>query len=307
MPRVVVVGFDALDPRIVSRLMAAGKLPHFERLATTGALASVATTQPAETPVAFATFSTATNPGGHGIFDFVRRDPATYLLDQALNRYEQKSRFLPPKVVNLRRGVPVWQLLSEAGLPSVVLRPPCSYAPDNILGRMLSGMGVPDLRGGLGTPTFYTTNADTRPEHDENLVHLEASAGQAIRTYILGPRNPTNRQPCRVDLEVRAEADGSMICEHCDGEPFDPRLAARSLEPVAAIEVQSRIPANRAGDGSTLPSPHVAAPGVLCVAGQFRPRVAAVPHLLAARICQGPGQAAWGRSIRREWSRRPPA
>jgi predicted AlkP superfamily phosphohydrolase/phosphomutase len=216
---VVIVGFDALDPRIVSRLMAAGKLPHFERLATTGSLASVATTQPAETPVAFATFSTATNPGGHGIFDFVRRDPATYLLDQALNRYEQKSRFLPPKVVNLRRGVPVWQLLSDAGLPSVVLRPPCSYAPDNVLGRMLSGMGVPDLRGGLGTPTFYTTNADTRPEHDENLVHLEASAGQAIRTYILGPRNPTNRQPCRVDLEVRAEADGSMICEHRDGEP----------------------------------------------------------------------------------------
>lgn len=96
MKRVIVVGFDGLDPKIVSRLLAAGELPHFRRLSQSGSLASMATTQPAETPVAFATFSTGTNPGAHGIFDFVRRDPATYLLDHALNRYEQKSRFLPP-------------------------------------------------------------------------------------------------------------------------------------------------------------------------------------------------------------------
>ena len=219
MRRVVVVGFDGLDPKILSRLMAAGQLPHFQRLSQSGSLANMATTQPAETPVAFATFSTGLNPGGHGIFDFVRRDPATYLLDHALNRYEQKSRFLPPKVVNLRRGVPVWQLLSDAGLPSVILRVPCSYAPDNIRGRMLSGMGVPDLRGGLGTPSFYTTDPDVRPGHDESVIHLTATDGAAVRTQVLGPRNPANRQPCCVDMEIRLDADGSAVRVQTGGEP----------------------------------------------------------------------------------------
>ena len=43
----------------------------------------MATTTPAQTPVAWSTFATGTNPGGHGIFDFIRRDPRTYLPDLA--------------------------------------------------------------------------------------------------------------------------------------------------------------------------------------------------------------------------------
>ena len=32
--------------------------------------------------------------------------------------------------------------------------------PDDLRGRMLAGLGVPDLRGGLGTTTFYTARPD---------------------------------------------------------------------------------------------------------------------------------------------------
>ena len=108
--------------------------------------------------MAWSTFATGTNPGGHGIFDFLRRNPKNYLPELALNRYEQKNAFLPPKAVNLRRGVPVWELLAAAGKSSTVLRCPCTYPPDRVRGQMLSGMGVPDLRGGLGTSTFYTSS-----------------------------------------------------------------------------------------------------------------------------------------------------
>ena len=69
------------------------------RLRRRGGYARVATTYPAQTPVAWSTFATGTNPGGHGIFDFIRRDPRTYLPDLALNRYEQ-SRFAAPRAVN---------------------------------------------------------------------------------------------------------------------------------------------------------------------------------------------------------------
>ena len=144
------------NPRIVSRLLEAGQLPNLARLKEQGGFTRVATTRPAQTPVAWSTFATGTNPGGHGIFDFLRRNPKNYLPELALNRYEQKNAFLPPKAVNLRRGTPVWELLAAAGKSSTVLRCPCTYPPDRVRGQMLSGMGVPDLRGGLGTSTFYT-------------------------------------------------------------------------------------------------------------------------------------------------------
>jgi predicted AlkP superfamily phosphohydrolase/phosphomutase len=91
------LGLDGLDPAIVARLLEANQLPHLARLRDRGSLARVATTRPAQTPVAWSTFATGTNPGGHGIFDFLRRNPKTYLPDLALNRYEQKNAFLPPQ------------------------------------------------------------------------------------------------------------------------------------------------------------------------------------------------------------------
>src|SRR3954453_9884739 len=167
--KVIVLGLDGLEPKIVDRLLSAGELPPLARLRAEGGYGRVATTCPAQTPVAWSTFATGTNPGGHGIFDFLRRSPKTYLPDLALNRYEQKNVFLPPKAVNLRRGTPVWDILKAAGRGATVLRCPCTYPPDPVRGRMLSGMGVPDLRGGLGTATLYTTDEAARPPESENV------------------------------------------------------------------------------------------------------------------------------------------
>ncbi|MGA2618544.1 MAG: alkaline phosphatase family protein [Thermoguttaceae bacterium] len=219
MKKVVIVGFDGLDPPIVDRMLEAGELPAFGRLRAAGAQRRLATTYPAETPVAFATFATGTNPGGHGIFDFVRRNPATYLPDQAFSRYEQKSRFLPPRVVNLRRGVPVWQLLTEAGVPSVVLRAPCTYGPAKVEGRMLSGLGVPDLRGGQGTPTFYTAEPEVRPGHDEQVVVVRPDPQGSVQTYVIGPRHPATRRDCHAEIQLRIDPAGRQVAVHSAGEP----------------------------------------------------------------------------------------
>src|SRR5512132_1672268 len=112
--KVIVIGLDGLEPTIVESLIRAGYLPNLSQLSRAGGYSRIATTCPAQTPVAWSTFATGTNPGGHGIFDFIRRDPATYRPDFSLNRYEQKNAFVPPKAVNLRRGTPVWSVLSTA-------------------------------------------------------------------------------------------------------------------------------------------------------------------------------------------------
>lgn len=82
--RVIVLGFDGADPAVIEELMAAGDLPNLKALAASGTFAPLATTNPAESPVSWASFSVGGNPGKTGIFDFLHRIPDTYIPDIAL-------------------------------------------------------------------------------------------------------------------------------------------------------------------------------------------------------------------------------
>lgn len=148
--KVVVVGLDGLDPVLVRDLISAGQLPHMGQLAAEGIFSPLGTTLPAQTPTAWSTFATGLNPGGHGIYDFLRRDPSNYRLDFSLFRLEQRSRFLPVSAVNLRGGRTMWERLADVGIPSTVLRCPATFPPESFKGRLLAGVGVPDLSGGIG-------------------------------------------------------------------------------------------------------------------------------------------------------------
>jgi len=74
-PRVVVLGFDGMDAGIVEQMMAAGRLPNLAALKARGGFSPLTPTVPAQTPVSWATFSTGLDPGGHEIFDFLKRNP----------------------------------------------------------------------------------------------------------------------------------------------------------------------------------------------------------------------------------------
>jgi predicted AlkP superfamily phosphohydrolase/phosphomutase len=215
--KVIVIGLDGLEPKITQAMLAEGRLPNLARLREQGGYSEVRTTTPAQTPVAWSTFTTGTNPGGHGIFDFLSRDPKTYLPVLALSRYEQKNAFVPPRVVNLRRGVPFWELLSKAGLSSTVLRCPCTYPPDAIQGRMLAGVGVPDLRGSLGVGTFYTTAAGVQPGMGEKVVQVQPDPTGAISTYLIGPRNPKTRDDMTCGMTLKLDPPGHTLSLRLEG------------------------------------------------------------------------------------------
>ncbi|HEU4563506.1 MAG TPA: alkaline phosphatase family protein [Gemmatimonadaceae bacterium] len=217
--KVVVIGLDGLEPTIVERMLASGELPNLARLRAAGGYARCRTTFPAQTPVAWSTFATGVNPGGHGIFDFIRRDPGTYRPDLALNRYERRSAFLPPKAVNLRRGTPLWDLLSRAGIPSTVIRCPCTYPPDKIEGRLLSGMGVPDLRGGLGTGTFYSTRERVTPGEGERVVRIWPDARGVARSHLIGPRRPRTGDDVLRDMTIEMDRTGRKVTIRADARP----------------------------------------------------------------------------------------
>ena len=77
--RVIVLGFDGVDAKLVEQWMNEGKLPNLARLRAQGTFRPLRPTVPAQTPVSWSTFSTGIDPGRTGIFDFLRRDPKTYL------------------------------------------------------------------------------------------------------------------------------------------------------------------------------------------------------------------------------------
>jgi predicted AlkP superfamily phosphohydrolase/phosphomutase len=237
--KVVVVGLDGLEPTILGPLLDSGALPNLARVVGSGGLARVATTTPAQTPVAWSTFATGANPGGHGIFDFIARDPATLRPDLALNRYEQKSAWLPPRAVNLRRGTPFWEHLGAKGIGSTVLRCPCTYPATLGRGRLLAGMGVPDLRGGLGTPTFLSTAPGLAPRESEMVVPLDRPASGPIPAYLVGPRTPKEREGARFALSLALEPGSPGLTIRSEGTPAT--LAVRPGEWSDWLRVRFKI------------------------------------------------------------------
>jgi predicted AlkP superfamily phosphohydrolase/phosphomutase len=198
--RVVIVGFDGMDPELAARWMSAGKLPNLAALRSAGTFRTLATTNPPISPVAWSTFLTGVNPGKHNIYDFLARDANTYMpyLSSAqvrdARRHLRLGKFsIPlgrPRISALRKGKPFWHYLGEAGVFSSIIRVPITFPPEKFSGVLLSGMCVPDLRGSQGTFCFFSDSANgAAPEEGGLRIALERNGG-GLRSYIPGPENP---------------------------------------------------------------------------------------------------------------------
>jgi hypothetical protein len=86
----------------------------------------------------------------------------------------------------------MWELASAAGMKAQVIRVPATFPAEPLEdGHMLSGLGVPDIRGRIGTPSLYTSDPDFRPGDNEfslEPVSLPAKRGR-ITTHVVGPMN----------------------------------------------------------------------------------------------------------------------
>jgi predicted AlkP superfamily phosphohydrolase/phosphomutase len=209
-------------------MLARGELENLAKIRAAGSYSHLRTTYPAQTPVAWSSFATGTNPGGHGIFDFICRDPATYQPDVALSRFERPRNILAqPCVVNRRRGVPLWQTLTQAGVPSTILRCPCTFPPEALQGRMLAGVGVPDLRGSQSKGTFYTQDRTVVTQENEQLIQLDS--GLDLTTRVLGPRNTRQSPPSDTSCEIRVQVDKASpkLVLHTGGAPSRIEIAEK--------------------------------------------------------------------------------
>jgi predicted AlkP superfamily phosphohydrolase/phosphomutase len=183
-PRVLVLGFDGMDPQLLQRFLDQGALPHFRQLIQEGGdFKTLGTTNPPQSPVAWSTFITGLDPAEHGVLDFVHRDPQTLTALPSLNAVEEGEYQL------LREGTPFWRHLEEAGVPARLVKIPASFPALEPSGTYLTDMGTPDLEGTYGTYSFYTdatTTAPPGPQQGGRRVQVEVRDNQVLASLV-GP------------------------------------------------------------------------------------------------------------------------
>ena len=227
--KLIVLGIDGMDAQLLKRFIQESKMPNFGKLMQQGSFRELTTSIPPQSPVAWSNLITGMNAGGHGIFDFIHRDPKTMEL------YFSASRVEPPKHAihlgswviplgsgnadQLRKGKAFWQILDEHGVPNSIFRIPSNFPPVPAKGETLSGMGTPDLRGTYGTFSFYTDDPTAAAGSVEGgqVIPVQVENSQ-VTANLIGPDNTFRR--------------GSPAAT----EQFT--VAVDPVEPVARIAVQ---------------------------------------------------------------------
>jgi len=227
--RVIVVGFDGMDPKLAHRFIDEGLLPNFAKLRDQGTFRPLRTTFPAISPVAWSTFQTGVNPGKHNIYDFLARDLRNYLPFLSSAQISEPKRRLrigkfsiplgKPEIKGMRRGTPFWHLLAKAGVFCSVIRVPVTFPPEKFSGVLLSGMCVPDLKGSQGTFCLCTTRA-SKGKFREGGVHVPVERnGTKSHSYIPGPEDPLGtHNELRAEFTIRADVDRNSARIDLDGE-----------------------------------------------------------------------------------------
>lgn len=182
----IVLGVDGMDPNLARKFIAAGKMPNCKKLMEMGSFSPLKTVDPPQSPVAWSNFISGTNPGGHGIFDFIHRDAkklapyhAVSVAREPGHSLEWGNWVIPLSsggVDNLRHGPTFWNDLQGHGVDCTIFRVPANFPPSEGDSTSLSGMGTPDLMGGYGIFTYFTDDSKTHT-HD-------VSGGKINRVFV---------------------------------------------------------------------------------------------------------------------------
>lgn len=229
--RIIVLGIDAMDAGFLERHW--DSLPNLDRLRRSGDFRRMATTIPPQSPVAWSTFITGMDPGGHGIFDFVHRHPETMtpLSSMAETIPSTHTLRIGPYELPLwgggvkryLRGKAFWQLLDEADVPVTLLRMPNNFPPVESRSQTISGMGTPDMRGTYGTFTDFNDNPMevAREVAGGRIVPVTVERNH-VALVIEGPENTLRKDRARssVTMNVTRDPDHAVAQFEVDGQRF---------------------------------------------------------------------------------------
>ena len=215
--KLIFLGLDGLEPDLVERLLAEGKLPNLAKLRAQGRYSRLRTTYPALSPVAWSTFATGTNPGKHNLFDFLNRNLRTYRPELSSSRVRQPSRvwkvgpwrvpLSKPPVDMRRKSKPFWALLGDHLVGSTILRVPITFPPEPFQGRLLSAMCTPDLLGTQGSFQVFTTAPPEAAFEEGGACYALRRESGAYAGEVRGPENSVREGAGELRIPFRLRID----------------------------------------------------------------------------------------------------
>jgi predicted AlkP superfamily phosphohydrolase/phosphomutase len=208
--KVIVIGIDGMDPRLCAAMMEAGELPHLAKLRDAGGFSPLGTSIPPQSPVAWANFINGAGPGSHGIFDFIHRHP-----HEQCKPFYAASETVEGRPLLRRQGVPFWDYLDAAGIPTTFYDLPSNYpASPSQHGhhRCICGMGTPDMLGTFGTYQFFSDGdaPEAAPGESGKRVKLSFEA-ETARVRIVGPEYsfPNGSRPLAVEFLIHRDSQAN--------------------------------------------------------------------------------------------------
>src|SRR5215831_13633216 len=171
--KVLLIGWDAADWKVIHPLMDQGKMPNVQRLVEGGVMGQIATLHPPLSPMLWTSIATGKRPSQHGVHGFAEPTP--------------NGLGIRP-VTNLsRKCKAVWNILNQHGLRSVVVGWWPSHPAEPIDGVMVSNH-YHRARGPLKDGWPLLSGAVHPPELEEQLAelrfHPEEAAGVMIDFFI---------------------------------------------------------------------------------------------------------------------------
>ncbi|HSL30072.1 MAG TPA: alkaline phosphatase family protein, partial [Anaerolineales bacterium] len=217
--KTLILGFDSFDSAVFEDLAGKNQLPNFEKMSQHGGYSKLQVSSPPQTEVSWTSIATGVDPGGHGIFDFVHRDPATYVPYVSILRTRKSAvgeQFVPPYTTKT-----FFEEAAEMGYPSTALWWPAMFPARPALPvNTLPGLGTPDIRGQLGVGTLLTTEDETLKK--TTVVKLERAGKDRFTASLPGPQTQGRDGPRTITLPINLELiDESSARLSVDGQRID--------------------------------------------------------------------------------------
>ncbi len=141
--KTVIIGLDGATFDIIKPLVSAGRMPVLSRLMREGVSAPLRSTILPNSFPGWASCTTGTSEGMHGVFSPFIKNPSKYTV-----------RPMSGRDIMTR---PVWDILTEHGGRSIVLNVPTTYPPEPINGLMVTGMLTPGRGSAFTHPASLKT------------------------------------------------------------------------------------------------------------------------------------------------------
>ena len=198
--RVLLIGWDAADWKVIHPLIVAGKMPNLQRLVENGAMGQIATLHPPLSPMLWTSIATGKRPFKHGVLGFSEPTP--------------DGRGVRP-VTNLsRKSKALWNILNQNHLRSVVIGWWPSHPAEPIDGVMVSDhfhrasgpldQGWPLPAHSVHPPELAATLADLR-------MHPDLLTPQMVEPFIPLAQDIDQENDKRLGLFMRTLSECMSI------------------------------------------------------------------------------------------------